>query len=367
MRILLLSAYDAASHKYWREGLVAHFPVHEWTVCALPPRHFAWRVGGNALFWGGGGDKALDDDYDLIVATSLADIATLKGLRPNLAATPALCYFHENQFAYPENHLHGDKRTLTPVSVEAQMRSIYSALAADRVAFNSRYNMESFLEGAEALLKKLPDHVPTGVCLRIREKSTVLPVPLADDCFVEPIREADQPLTLVWNHRWEFDKGPDRLQLVLQQLKREGIDFRIHMLGQQFRQQPEAFAQIREQFAAQIGEWGFVESREKYREILRRSHIVLSTALHDFQGLAMQEAMAAGCIPIAPNRLAYPEYIPAELLADSHASDIERDAMALAERIIATADRMPGLSEVTHMSWPNMKTHYEQLLADFTA
>jgi hypothetical protein len=37
---------------------------------------------------------------------------------------------------------------------------------------------------------------------------------------------------------------------------------------------------------------------------------VLSTALHDFQGLAIQEASLAGCTPFVPNDLSYPEYFP---------------------------------------------------------
>src|SRR5690606_31607509 len=51
MRILLLSAYDADSHRRWREGLVRELPQHAWTVLALPPRHFSWRIRGNALSW----------------------------------------------------------------------------------------------------------------------------------------------------------------------------------------------------------------------------------------------------------------------------------------------------------------------------
>lgn len=329
MRILLLSAYDAASHQYWRDGLMEAEPEAEWTILTLPPRFFAWRIGGNALSFGVGEREKMSQNYDLIIATSLTDIATIKGLHPHLAATRTIVYFHENQFAYPDNDGQSQPQNL----VEAQMRSIYSALAADTVLFNSEYNRRTFLDGAAALLTKLPDHVPAGVCASIEAKSKVLPVPLHKDAFAPPIREPNQPLTIVWNHRWEFDKGPDRLLLVLRELKKAGLDFRIHVLGQQFRQQPEAFAQIKAEFAAHIGRWGFIKSKEEYREVLRRSHIVLSTALHDFQGLAMQEAMATGCAPIAPDRLAYPEYIPAENLAESFPDEAERDAASLARLI----------------------------------
>ena len=79
-------------------------------------------------------------------------------------------YFHENQFEYPQDQ---QKHSL----LEAQMTSIYSALAADRILFNSSYNRDSFLAGCSALLSKLPDRVPPGVALMLQERSTVLPVP----------------------------------------------------------------------------------------------------------------------------------------------------------------------------------------------
>jgi hypothetical protein len=49
MDVLLLDAYDADSHRRLREGLVAAFPAVRFTERVLPPRHFAWRAGGNAL------------------------------------------------------------------------------------------------------------------------------------------------------------------------------------------------------------------------------------------------------------------------------------------------------------------------------
>ena len=328
---------------------------HIWTVLTLPDRFFSWRIRGNALSWAVEQAELLKQPFDLIVATSMVDLATLKGVVPALAATPALLYFHENQFAYPES---GHARS----SVEAQMTSIYSAMAADRLLFNSAYNRDTFLSGARALLKKLPDHAPLSLIAALQQKSAVLCVPIDASCLSDKADRACEPVTLVWNHRWEYDKGPERLYLVLKQLKRSGLDFRIHLLGQQFRQQPEAFNQINSEFGTLIKTWGYIENRADYLKTLQQSDIVFSTALHDFQGISMQEAMAAGCIPVAPNRLAYPEYIPETLLADSLEADAGLDAAAIAAVMMHVAKQREFYRNLvpclTELSWGHMAKCY---------
>ncbi len=47
VKVLLLSAYAAQSHVYWRRGLQQMFPQWDWTCLELPPRYFSWRVRGN--------------------------------------------------------------------------------------------------------------------------------------------------------------------------------------------------------------------------------------------------------------------------------------------------------------------------------
>ena len=113
---------------------------------------------------------ALEENSDLLIATSMVDLATLRGLVPKLAQVPTVLYFHENQFEYPQ---YRQEHNL----IEAELTSIYSAQAADRIVFNSRYNQDSFLAGCSALLKKLPDYVPPEVVPKLLEKSSVLPVP----------------------------------------------------------------------------------------------------------------------------------------------------------------------------------------------
>lgn len=360
VRFLLLSAYDAASHRHWREMLVAGFPEHQWTVLALPSRHFSWRVRGNAMSWALKERDLLSQPFDRAIATSQADLATLRGLVPELAGVHTTVYFHENQFAYPGS---GSAHS----SVESQITSIYSALAADRLAFNSQYNLNTFLGGAAQLLGRMPDHVPAGIVEMLGAKSHVLPVPLAEASFVPQLRQPDQRLTLVWNHRWEYDKAPDRLYHILKLLRQAGLDFGIHIIGQQFRRQPEAFRRMADEFAEHIGQWGFVQDKADYREVLRSSDIALSTSLHDFQGLAMLEAMAAGCLPVAPRRLAYPEYVPDACLAESFPRDPLKDAESLAGKILQLARQGLPASDAAaqasrRFSWQQLKPGYAQLL-----
>lgn len=102
MKILLLSAHDAASHRIWRQGLVKIFAEYQWTILTLPARHFSWRIRGNSLTWAFSKREVLTRPYDLVITTSMTDLATLRGLVSQLTEVPSLVYFHENQFAYPE-------------------------------------------------------------------------------------------------------------------------------------------------------------------------------------------------------------------------------------------------------------------------
>ena len=317
-RILLLSAYDAMSHKMWRGRLLEMFPEHTWTQLVLPPRHFNWRIRGNSLQWALNEKDLLNQDYDLLIATSMVDLSSLRGFIPRIAQLPTLLYFHENQFVYPL----GSKQRSN--NVEPQLVPLYSALCADAIVFNSTYNRSTFLQGAKELLKKLPDQLSPELLERI-EKSEIIPVPLEEFSF-EPVTTAmlensKQILDVVWNHRWEYDKGPKLLLSLAQAILTQRLPIRLHVVGQQFRSSPAEFKKIAallEQHAAALaidqGSFGFVENREGYISLLRRCDVVLSTAEHDFQGLAIQEACTLRCTPLVPDALVYPEYIDSEFL-----------------------------------------------------
>jgi glycosyltransferase involved in cell wall biosynthesis len=362
MKILLLSAYDAPSHRRWRQGLVTELEEHSWTCLALPPRHFSWRVRGNSLTWSQ--DPILKQPYDLLIATSMTDLSALRGMVPELCAIPSILYFHENQFAYPENERQA-------YSLEPAVLNLYSAMAADLIVFNSQYNQDSFLSGVEKFLDKMPDQVPLGICNQLSDKACVVPVPLARDCFADGRKS--EHLTLVWNHRWEYDKGQDRLVGICQELVRRKLEFRLHLLGQKFRDQPGEFADLVRllQENNRLGVCGYVEDVSRYRRILGESHIVLSTAIQEFQGLAILEAMAAGCIAVVPDRLAYPEYVPARFRYFSEQPEVaalgyQLEIESAADKIVELASMIDNIESpsVAHLGWNMLAPKYRQLIEE---
>lgn len=355
MRILLLSAYHASSHQRWCDGLMAHLPEFDWTCLTLPPRYFSWRIRGNSLSWAFSERERLNAGYDLLVATSMVDLAALRGFVPALAAIPTLVYFHENQFAYPPGSAQRQ-------SVEPQILNLYTALCADRILFNSRFNRDTFLAGVAALCRKLPDQVPAGLEAQLCQRSAVLSVPLEDNCFVHPLPRG-QRLQLVWNHRWEYDKGPERLLLALQGMP--DLPFTLHMVGQQFRRQPAEFTAIQAELQRRgaLGQWGYMASRSAYQQLLQRCHGVISTALHDFQGLAVMEAVAAGCVPLVPARQAYPEWFGAASCYPSDLLNPAAEAAALSAAVVQLAAHCDGPApSLQHCSWTALAPRYRQEL-----
>lgn len=315
-RLLIISAYHAQSHDYWAQQLMLNLDEYDSQLIALPARYYAWRVGGNAMSFMAEFSEVLSQSFDLVIATSMVDLASLKGLYANFHDSQLILYCHENQFEYPA-HTFLDRQAEQQERsnrLNAQMRSIYSALVADKVIFNSEFNRDSFFSGCQKLLKKMPDFSPDAAAL-IQQTSFVAGIPLATDIMQnahlagqEPIAlTSKQPLRIVWAARWEFDKGMDDLLVIADRLQEEGVDIEWLVLGQQFRHMPEAAKQFLARHSDSIKQAGFIDSRADYLKALSSADIVLSTSLHEFYGITILEAVACGCWPILPQQQVYPE------------------------------------------------------------
>lgn len=357
MKILLLSAYHAQSHQSWCSSLMAMFPELEWTLLSLPGRYFNWRVRGNALSWSVDELETLNKKYDLVIATSMVDCATLRGLVPNLAVIPWRIYFHENQFEYPVDAKYE--------RIEPKMVSLYNALCAERIIFNSQYNLKTFIAGLSAFLKKMPDEVPDTTISRIEAKCHILPVPINIPNAMVQKNKNSVPV-LLWNHRWEYDKGPERMLNLINELVQRKFEFKLNLIGQQFRNIPSELKQLKEILPTQLLHYGYIESTTEYNSILEMSDMVLSTAVHDFQGLAVLEAVAVGCIPIVPHRLAYTEFFPSSYCYQSCLDKPTEEAIAMADKILELWGKREQIDlnkiNIQRLSHLELKQHYQKTL-----
>ncbi|GGY06985.1 glycosyl transferase family 1 [Litchfieldella qijiaojingensis] len=350
MKGLLLSAYAAVSHRHWAQGICRHVDAIDWQVLELPPRHFSWRIRGNPLTWMLEASEVLERHYDVVLATSMVDLATLVGLHPHLGRARKIIYFHENQFAYP---LSVERKS----AVEAQMVNLYSALTADRVVFNTAYNRDSFLDGVRRFLKRMPEKVRIEATLeRLARDAQVLPVPIDPAADELPPRCGRR---IVWNHRWEYDKNPEDFFQALHGLKTRGIDFEVAVMGQRFRQQPEIFEEARVWLNGHLLCWG-PQPEATYREILEGADIVVSTTFHEFQGLSIMEAVQRGCVPLVPDRLCFPELYPSEYRYDGTRENLE----ARLERWLTRPDTRPAPPDASAWEWPNLSRAYRRLFME---
>lgn len=300
MRILVLEPYDGGSHAAFLRGWIKH-SRHDFTVLSLPPRHWKWRMRHAALTFAAQAEAFVNDRkcFDLIFCTDMVNLAEFRGLAPAwIAARPAILYFHENQMTYPV-------REERERDLHFGLTNMISALAADAIWFNSSFHRHDFLTAIERLLARMPDHVPTWAPSRIREVSTVQP-PGVFYPSETPKREAG-PLRIVWAARWEHDKNPEAFFRAMRALCERDVSYRLSVIGEQFSQSPPCFEEARLEFADRIDRWGFQTTRAGYLQALAESDVFVSTAGHEFFGIAAVEAAAQGCVPALPHRLAYPE------------------------------------------------------------
>ena len=310
-----------------------------------------------------GEDGPLPGSFDALFCTDMLNLAEFRGLAPLwVAQLPAIVYFHENQLTYPV-------REERERDLHFAMTNITSCLAADRVWFNSDWHREEFLKALAAFLKKMPDYAedfPLGALHRDSEVQS----PGVETCPCPPgQRQWDAPLRIAWVARWEHDKNPELFFDSLLELDARGIDFRVSILGESFTEIPECFHRAREKLASRIDHLGYAKTRREYWQILSDCDVVVSTARHEFFGIAILEAVSAGCFPLVPDDLAYPETLGRNTANVFHDCTVKGVAGRLAE-LAGGAQRkwMTAIPDVSRYAWrlraAEMDRRVEELLFD---
>jgi len=308
--------------------------------------------------------------WDLVFCSDMLDLAGFRGLAPvETRCLPCLVYFHENQLTYPVVH---EKEW----DYHFVFSNMTTALAANSVWFNSAFHRDSFLEALGSFLRRMPDQQPLDAVDTIRSRSVVRPPGIH---FPPPRRERREgPFHILWAARWEHDKAPDTFFQAIEMLEREGIDFRLSVIGGgHSREVLPVFERAREQFSDRILHWGYVKSRDGYLSVLAEADVIVSTARHEFFGISVVEAVAAGAYPLVPERLAYPEVLGAKkkggdsFFYTGEARDLARRLEKLADRLrdgdLWEGDPERGRRSVAEYAWelavPGWDNELEKLAA----
>ncbi|KAK7008571.1 glycosyltransferase-like domain-containing protein 1, partial [Biomphalaria glabrata] len=151
-------------------------------ICSLPAKKWQWRARVSALYFS---QTIPFGNFKVLFASSVLNLAELIALRPDLAQTKKVVYFHENQLIYPvQQQLERD--------FQYGYNQILTSMVADKVIFNSTFNMDTFLSSISSHLKLIPDHRPKNLHEQIRPKCQVVYFPLilcVNDVSVEKERE----------------------------------------------------------------------------------------------------------------------------------------------------------------------------------
>ncbi|XP_071957428.1 tRNA-queuosine alpha-mannosyltransferase-like isoform X1 [Antedon mediterranea] len=400
-RVLLIEAFYAGSHSQLIDTLGKGLEG-----CAvkytLPGKKWHWRARTSALYF----SEVISpsQEYRILFTSSVLNLAELVALRPDLSRLTKIVYFHENQLVYPV-------RKQKDRDFQYGYNQIITCLTADIVLFNSKYNMESFLSSIGTFLKLMPDFRPKGLAEKIRPKSKVLYFPIEFPIMNDPIADvmegltlAEQasslhesqevfekskdraiksgvtgeqtvscssvlsqlssPLKIVWAHRWEYDKNPDLFFRTLYKLLDSGEDFRISVLGEHYSEIPDIFTEAYESLKDNIVHWGYQQSKEDYYQVLIEGDVAVSTAKHEFYGVAMLEAVHCGCLPLCPNQLVYPEIFPKDCLYNTEQQLFKHlRRFCRTPNIVRNYDRSTLNEITTKCSWTSLKQQYLTLLS----
>ena len=363
MKILLLDPYFTGSHKSWALGYQQQ-SVHTIDILSMKGQFWKWRMHGGAVTLANQFDKS-SLKPDLILATDMLDFSTFLSLtRKKTASIPNALYFHENQLSYPWSPRDRDMKGKR--DKHYGFINLTSALSSDNVLFNSRYHLDSFIQKTTMLLKNFPDYNELDSIRIIKEKSKTLHLGIDLKRFDAHQSQYDGPPLILWNHRWEYDKNPELFFETLFQLNKDGFDFNLAVLGENFNTTPSIFDETQKVLKERIVHFGYCESFSEYAKWVWKADIIPVTNIQDFFGISIMEALYCNTYPLVPDRLAYPELLPEKF----HKDHIYRDKTDLLQKLkecILNIDdkRNNQFSQIAQpFDWNTMAPIYDNLFRD---
>ena len=348
MKILAIEPYYGGSHKAFIDNWQRN-SCHEFEILTLPANNWKWRMRHSAIYFADLVNKLIEKGgkWDCLFCCDMLNLSEFKGLC-EISDIPTIVYFHENQLTYP-------CQIESKRDYQCVLTNMTSALSADAVWFNSEFHKNDFLLNLKKFLKRMPDYQPISQVDVIACKSKVYYPGI--DCLEPANTDYDGPVRILWSGRWEHDKNPEDFFTALKLLKQKGLSFRLNVVGERFREYPAVFDEAKILLADEIDYWGYQKSRKDYIRVLQNSDIVVSTAIHEFYGIAILEAVSAGAWPILPERLSYPEIFAGmeECFFGQKADELARKLENMVKNEVFTKSKKLELSNFTKKySWQKM-------------
>ena len=367
MRILALNPYHGGSHQAFLEGWIAH-SQHDFDVLTLPAYKWKWRMRHAPVTFAE--QLALPNrrsqQWDALFCTDMLNLAEFRGLcRTSARALTTVAYFHENQLAYPNRESSGR-------DLHFAFTNITTCLAADAVWFNSAFHRDTYLAAVAEWMRRMPDHQLLEASAQINRRASVHSpgIEMRIETPAPRPSRLDGPLRVLWVSRWEHDKAPETFFAALDLLQKNGVEFLLTVLGESYGNVPECFSRAHVRLAEHIDHWGYAASREQYVRRLQEADVVVSTALHEFFGIAIVEAVRAGCFPLVPRRLAYPEVLGGHdaFFHDGTAAGVAKRLELLSECVADLATSWPGRTTgpaiTAQYAWPTAATRMDRAIVD---
>ncbi|MBT3251426.1 MAG: DUF3524 domain-containing protein [Candidatus Marinimicrobia bacterium] len=311
LNILIVEPFFAGSHAIWAQGYVEN-SIHNVSILSLPGRHWKWRMHGGAITLAEKFNE-LSQLPDVIIASDMLDVSLFISLvRHKIGDIPVITYFHENQLTYPWSS--ADSDVGNGRDAHYGFINYTSAMISDGILFNSHFHLNSFTSTLETFLHSFPDYQNYSEVSHIRNKSKVIYPGIDTELFdlFQLTAKPSDPLLIIWNHRWEYDKNPEEFFKALKIIKKNSIPFKLAVLGEKYHNSPKIFGDIQSEFCEHIVHFGFADNIEDYAKILQSGSILPVTSNQDFFGISIIEAIYCGLQPLLPVRLSYPELIPKE-------------------------------------------------------
>ncbi|MEE9417779.1 MAG: DUF3524 domain-containing protein [Acidimicrobiales bacterium] len=308
VRVFVVEPYFSGSHRAWAEGL-AHHSEHEVHLITHEGAFWRWRLRGASVTVAEQTAALIArvGPPDVLLVSDFVNLPAYLGLVRRTIGDPGVgLYLHENQLSYPLGPNQQPDEALSLVNW-------VSMVVADQVFVNSQFHHRELFEELPKLLNRAPDQNHQHLLDGVAAKTSVLPIgiDLADVRSRPDEPAGTEPPLVLWAHRWDHDKNPRGVFRALYCLAERGVPFRLAIVGANERVDPQEFHEVRERLADRIDHCGYLE-RAAYVELLAKTDVVVSAAHHEFFGIAMVEAIVAGAVPVLPDRLSYPEIVPAE-------------------------------------------------------